>query len=814
MFDFLRFGTDGEIPESSTVEDDSPLDGEIFSLERLQAQAAELARTHRVAAQKKRGFDLLARLENNKNELVNVYRALTDAARNEPLTPSAEWLVDNFHIVEEQLREVRQDLPRKFYRELPKLETGAFENYPRIYHLAYRIVADTDNRLDAVTLEAFLEAYQNHSPLAIGEIWAFPISLRLVLIENLRRFAVKILKARRDRSAADRLADELAKYTGKEFTGRTFELLAENFDGGRLTDKFSQAFLVQFAARLHEGDDYIGYELEKLQRRLLSEGVTLEHLAHREHNRQANTQTSVANIITSMRLLSTLDWRDFFESVSRVDRVLGEDPAGAYRGMDFATRDCYRHNVERIARRTRAAEIEVARRVVEFSAKQTDDTRKKHIGYYLNTDEGLTEFEHSFGHSPTWRERVIRSLRRRPTAFYLTSIFALTFTFLAALVYFAAQTPDVSVWALICAVLLAIIPASELAITLVNRLVSVVLKPNLLPKMDLRNGIPEKARTVVVVPTLLTDKKTIAELCGNLEVYHLANRDKELFFALLGDLPDASGEIMPSDDELGAAARQTIAELNRKYEAEATALRFMFFTRRRTWNAGEGKWICSERKRGNLHAFNRLLRGLPGANYDLDETVDFEFLKTIRYVITLDADTQMPRETARKLIGTIEHPLNRPVFDESLGRVTKGYAILQPRIEINLPSASRSPFARIYSSSKGFDPYTSAVSDVYQDLFNEGSYVGKGLYDVDAFAAALDRRIPENKLLSHDLFEGLYAASRCSPTLRFTTIIRQITNPMPDGIIAGHAATGRLRGGCCRLCRTRPDKSCETVCLC
>ncbi len=757
MFDFLKFGASSETPQNFTVEDELQSGVEVFSLEHLQARAAELAATHRIAGRGKRGFDLLARLEDNKNELVGVYRALTDPAQNEPLTPSAEWLVDNFHIVEEQLREIRQDLPRRYYRELPKLETGAFTGFPRIYQLAFEVVAHTDNRLEAATLEAFLEAYQTSAPLAIGEIWAFPISLRLALIENLRRFAVKILQARRDRSAADRLADRLAEYTGKEFAGRTFELLAENFDGGRLTEKFSQAFLVQFAARLHEGDDYIGYELEKLERRLRPEGVTLELLAHREHNRQAAAQVSVSNIITSMRLLSTLDWRDFFESVSRVDRVLREDPAGAYRGMDFATRDCYRHHVERIARRTRADEISVAQRVVEFSEKHADDPRKNHIGYFLNTDEGLKEFEFSFGYSPTWREHFVRLLRRRPTAFYLTSIFALTFAFLAALVYSAAQTPYISVWILIFAVILAIIPASELATTLINRLVNVFLSPNFVLKMELKNGIPEQARTVVVVPTLLTDQATIAELCGNLEVYHLANRDKELFFALLGDLPDASGEIMPSDAELIESARKNIAELNRKYEAEETAVRFMFFTRRRTWNAGEGKWICTERKRGNLHAFNRLLRGLPGANYALDETVDFDFLKTIRYVITLDADTQMPRETARKLIGTIEHPLNRPFFDERIGRVTKGYALLQPRIEISLPSALSSPFARIYSSSKGFDPYTSAVSDVYQDLFAEGSYVGKGLYDVDAFEAALDRRIPENKLLSHDLFEGLYA---------------------------------------------------------
>ncbi len=759
MFDFLKFGTDDDIHQSFTIEDESPMEGEVFSPERLQARAAELAATHRIAPKEKRGFNMLARLRDNKNKLVEVYNALTDTGQNERLTPSAEWLVDNFHIIEEQLREVRQDLPRKFYRELPKLENGSFQNYPRIYQLAFEVVAHTDNRLDAPTLDAFLQSYQQHSPLSIGEIWAFPISLRLSLIENLRRFAVRILQARIDRNAADDLADKLAEYTGKEFAGRTFELLAESFDGGRLTDKFSQAFLVQFAARLHEGDDYIGYELEKLERRLRPEGVTLENLAHREHNRQAAAQVSVANIITSMRLLSTLDWQDFFESVSLVDRALREeDPANAYGEMDFATRDCYRHHIERIAKRTQSDEMKVARRAIEFAAANPpDDERRRHVGFYLNTAEGLSKLESSFNYSQPLRERFERLLRRRPTFFYLAAIAFLTIIFPALIIFPIAETSNISAWGLIFIILLALIPASELAITFVNRMVNAVLKPRLLSKMDLKNGIPERARTFVVVPTLLTDKLTIEELCGNLEVCWLANRDAQLFFALLGDLKDADGETMPSDGELREAARQKIAELNQKYQQDGTPPRFYFFTRRRTWNAGEGKWICTERKRGNLHEFNRLLRGNAETNYATDESVDFEFLNTVRYVITLDADTQMPRDAARKLIGTIEHPLNRPVFDAQAGRVTEGYAILQPRIEISLTSGLRTPFSRIFSASKGFDPYTTAVSDVYQDLFSEGSYVGKGLYDVDAFEAALDRRIPENKLLSHDLFEGLYA---------------------------------------------------------
>ncbi|MDH3492747.1 MAG: hypothetical protein OEM82_04295 [Acidobacteriota bacterium] len=275
--------------------------------------------------------------------------------------------------------------------------------------------------------------------------------------------------------------------------------------------------------------------------------------------------------------------------------------------------------------------------------------------------------------------------------------------------------------------------------------------------MDFKEGIPKTARTIVVIPTFLTDVTTIETLFERLEIFWLANVDKHIYFALLGDLVDADSESKPEDKILREAARDCCARLNEKYNSKDGEPRFLFFSRRRKWNESEDRWICRERKRGNLHDLNRLLRGATDTGFDLSEDPDFLFLQTIRYVITLDADTRLPRDAARKLIGTIEHPLNRPVFDDAKERVTVGYGILQPRIEVSLTSAARSRFARIYSAGKGFDPYTTAVSDVYQDLFGEGSYVGKGLYDVDAFEAALDRRIPENKLLSHDLFEGLYA---------------------------------------------------------
>lgn len=765
MLDSRRSKPNGRAPLISKLADELPIGGELLSIEQLEKLAEDIAVSHEVSKMIRPGRNMLARLGENQTQLVADYKVLTEAAeKGDSVTPAAEWFVDNFHIVEEQLREVRQDLPGSFYRELPKLETGEFKNYPRIFQLAIEIIAHTDNNFESRSLHAFIESYQRISPLNMGELWAFPITLRLGLIENLRRYADKIVKARSDRATADKFADRLAEDTSEDLSVESLQLISTTFDNRNIEEETSATFIAQLTARLREGNRLMTFALDKIETVLRRRGETIEHLAHLEHNRQAAAQISVANIITSMRLLSTLDWQEFFERTSFVDRILQNDPAGVYALMDFATRDQYRHQIERIAKKTRAGEIDVAHRAVDIAGRamtdngkaESENLRLRHVGYFLHTDEGLSALEKSFSYRLGFSEYAGRIVRLYPTAVYLTAVGVLSGMFAAGATYTALYSASYTVLVFILVLLLSITPAGELAITIVNWTITVLLKPRLLPKMDFRKGIPEKARTIVVIPTLLTNKATIEELFEHLEIYHLANRDKQIYFAMLGDLTDAKSEINPEDEVLRHTAREFCAELNKKYESKEKP-RFLFFSRHRQWNAGENAWICRERKRGNLHEFNQILRGAVETSFDLTESPDFEFLKTIRYVITLDADTQLPRDAAHKLIGTIEHPLNRPIFDESAGRVIAGYGILQPRIEISLTSAARSPFARIFSAGKGFDPYTTAVSDVYQDLFGEGNYVGKGLYDVDAFEAALDRRIPENKLLSHDLFEGLYA---------------------------------------------------------
>ncbi|HYJ47246.1 MAG TPA: protein ndvB, partial [Pyrinomonadaceae bacterium] len=739
---------------ASASEDEEPIRGELFSIERLEQFAAGLASEHKVITEPERGRDLLPRLEENGRKLIAAYRSLAEAIRNErTISPAAEWLVDNFHIVEEQLREIREDLPKSYYYELPKLATGELKGYPRIYAIALALVAHTDSRLDGEALRRFIRAYQTEAVLTIGEVWALAISLRLALVENLRRLTTRVVASREEREEADVLADKLLAMTARPAD----ELVAIVAERWKKREQLGRAFVVHLVQRLRDQDPVVMAVLDRLENDLAARGSSTEQLVHLEHQRQATAQVTVGNIITSMRLLSNLDWRDFFEAVSLVDPLLGQDPAGAYAHMEFASRDRYRHAVERIAKGTKSLELEVARRAVELSAKShkadAGETRRSHVGYYL-IDDGVLELEREFAYRPRFGEKITRAIFRHPTLVYLGMLSLLTALVAGAFAYYAFHYGASPLLVIACA-LVVLVPASDLALSILNWDVTRVFHPRVLPRMDTSEGVPETARTFIVIPTLFTSVETVRELLEKLEVHYLANQDEHFFFGLLGDYADAAREEAPGDEAVLDAALSGIIDLNARY-GDGRFDRFFLFHRRRQWNESEGKWLGWERKRGKLHEFNRLLRGARDTSF-IVSTADQEFLAGVRYVITLDSDTQLPRDAARKLVGTITHPLNRPSFDDERGRVNEGYAILQPRVSISLPSAARSYFARIFSGNTGIDPYTTAVSDAYQDLFGEGSYTGKGLYDVDAFEQALENRVPENSLLSHDLFESLYA---------------------------------------------------------
>ena len=734
------------------------LRSELFSADQMERHGRTLALMHKVSASRSPDL-LLARLADNESVLIEACERMTQAGReNRRITPAAEWLLDNFYLIEEQIRISQRHLPKAYSRELPRLATGPSRAMPRVYDIALEAISHGDGRVDTESLRRFVASYQTVTPLKLGELWAIPIMLRLALIENLRRVGARVIAEKDDRILAEYWSDQLMDVAERDPKNVVLAVA----DMARSDPPMTSAFVAEFTRRLLGQSSALALPLTWTEHWLSEAGHTIEHLVQLEAQQQAADQVSIGNSIGSLRALSAIDWREFVETLSVVENILRNDPAGVYAGMDFATRDQYRHVVESLAKRSTVAEPDIACAAIELASAsaaqaqgEADGQRRCHVGYHL-LDEGLPALESAVGVRPNAAEAWRKLGQRTPLLFYVASMILLGVLFIRPL-WLAVQQQQFSPWTLLVMAAMAVIAVSQLAIGLVNWLATLLVGPRGLPRMDFAKGIPTQARTLVVVPTMLSSLVGVDDLVEALEVRYLANREQHLHFALLSDFLDAPAEHLELDDALLAQAQLRIDELNEKYSAEDED-RFFLFHRPRLWNAQEACWMGYERKRGKLADLNALLRGGGHAKF-LRVVGDTGVLAGVRYVITLDTDTQLPRETAAQLIGAMEHPLNRPYCNERTGVVEHGYGILQPRIGISLPSTARSPYARLFGSDAGVDPYTRAVSDVYQDLFQEGSFVGKGIYDVDAFERALSGRFPQNAILSHDLVEGCYARS-------------------------------------------------------
>lgn len=734
-----------------------PIREELFSVERLEEHARSLALAQPVTQKPSAGGPLAGRLADNAGVLLQSYRTIVGATDDGgAMTPAAEWLIDNYHLVERQIHDIISDLPPRYYRQLPKLADGPFAGYPRILGVAWAFVAHTDSRFDPEMLCRYVRAYQEIQPLTIGELWALATTLRIVLIENLRRLSERMVRNRAARQEADLVGDRLLGVGGRGAEPAQAVLTAH--ERAPLAD----AFAVQLVYRLRDQDPKVTPALTWLDQRLVLQGTTTDAVVRREHQRLGAAAVTVRNIITSMRLISDVDWSELVERISLVDDVLAD--GSIFRDMDFSTRNLYRSAIENLARGSGLSEIDVARKAVAVArdAARADpagaDNRRSDSGYYLLAG-GRVAFEAAIGFRSRWRAWPARLNRVSGIGGYAAAIGLVTAVLLAVPLLELAAVGLGGRWIALLGALGAI-PAIDVAVALVNRGTAWGFGAARLPALALREGIPAHLRTLVAVPTLLTTPAAIEEQIERLETHHLASPEGDLIFALLSDWIDAATEHAEGDDALLAAAESGIARLNRRYGPAAGGARFLLLHRRRIWNEGEARWLGWERKRGKLHELNRLLRGATDTTFIAIAGQPPAVAADVRYVVTLDADTRLPRDTVRRLIGKMAHPLNRPRFDEAVGRVVEGYAVMQPRVTPSLPVGREgSLFQRTFSSMSGIDPYAAAVSDVYQDLFGKGSYAGKGIYDVNAFEAALADRVPDSTLLSHDLFEGIFASA-------------------------------------------------------
>ncbi|QRM53548.1 glucoamylase family protein [Sinorhizobium sp. BG8] len=721
-----------------------------YSSEQLAACGEDLARHGVSELPGFAPFEFRARHKANEKEIFRVYRtSARDVEAGAPITPAAEWLLDNYYVVEEAIQEVRRDFPRRFYRQLPTMPVGD-SVIPRTMAIAWLYVAHTHSSVSRETLTSIVEGFQKVEPLKIGELWAMPSIIRFVLIENLRRISSRVERSRKMRLKANEIADQLIRLNDPEKSEGILEeiepFVADN------------TFVTQLLYRLRDGLQTSGAVINWLEKRIESRGTNLEELVVAENNRLASGNATMSNLIKGLRAIDDTEWPVWVESVSHLDKALREDTD--YSDLDFGSRNKYRDTIEKLARRSGKTEIEVTETAIAMTAEDAKagnvaGAHEANVGAFL-VGKKRRLLEQRIDYKPSILQHIVRLGRALDWFAIAGPVILLTLMAMIA-VYFFLDQMDIPNGAWLIMLVLFALPASEGAVGLFNTLITFFVRPSRLVGYEFREGIPEEARTLVAVPCLISTRDHVDELVRNLEVHYLANPRGEIYFSLVSDWTDSASEETAEDIDVLDYAKREIATLSARYAHDGRT-RFYLLHRRRLFNPSEGTWMGWERKRGKLHELNLLLRGdgdtsfLPGANM---------VPQGVQYVMTLDSDTRLMRDAVTKLVGKLYHPINRPLVDPKTQEVVAGYSILQPRVTPSLTTGNdASTFQRIFSINRGIDPYVFTVSDVYQDLAGEGTFTGKGLYHVDAFEAVLKGRIEENTILSHDLLEGSMA--RCA----------------------------------------------------
>ena len=738
---------------ASSSDDDEreimPIAAEIFSADQMERFGEKLAQSHKLSP-KKAPYYLLNRLTDSEKILSDNCNILS-AGGEKSIAPAGEWLLDNFYLIEEHIRLVRQLLPKNFGKGLPTLVSP--QSCPRIYDIATEAIAHSDGHWDETTLTRFIASYQKVTPLKLGELWAFPGMLRLALIENLRRISIEVTKAQQERNLAEFWANKIqdsAEY-------RPAELIIVIADMARTNPPRTSAFVAELVRRLQGHGSMLALPLTWIEQRLADVGLTSAEMINRYNQQLALSQLSVSNSIAGLRKLNEMNWADFAESVSVVEKILRQDPAEIYAAMSFATRDNYRHVIEKLARHCAFNEQEIARRVIALSQVAQPGSQQHHVGYYL-VDNGRSGLESTLNIRYTKMNYFRHQMNKTPLLSWLGSL-SLLITALTANLLFETRQSGMG-WTLWLLLVPIVLMCSQFTMDLLSEMATRSRTPRSLPRMDFSQHIPEECGTLVAIPCLLSSRQGIDRLINSLEVCYLGNTSPNLYFALVADFLDSDSAASPGNDLLLAYASSKIGQLNRRYDqtGESSVARFSLLHRESLFNTAEGVWMGQERKRGKLAALNRWLRGAEGV-FTTCIGASQQQLSRVKYVITLDSDTLLPRDHAHQMIATMAHPLNRPFYDAAQHRVVKGYGILQPRLAEEIPRYGQSRYAAVSSSLPGIDPYSSMSSDIYQDLFGEGSFVGKGIYDVDMFTLANENTCPENLVLSHDLLEGCYARS-------------------------------------------------------
>ena len=743
--------------------------GTMLEKEQLMKHLEKIASNYNVCSKSDKSTYPIPNLLENFKIIQETYNLLNEHLKlGINIHPAGEWLLDNFYIIEEIVKSITKNLKIKKYINFVGIQNGEYKGFARIYLLASQIVEFTENKIEKKDLEDYINAYQKQKTLSMDEIWNIGIFLQIAIIENIKDICIKIYSSQIEKYKVEQIVEKLIennenkelKFQDKKFERQIFVERKNSFI------EYMSYVLKRYGKKGYPYLQILEDVVEKL-------GLTVSDVIQKEHFNIAVQKVLIGNCITSLKKINRINFLEIFEKINGVEEILKHDPTKVYSKMDYKTKEYYRNKIKEISKKTKISEIYIARKILELanknfkSSEDNEIDKKSHIGYYL-IDKGINDLYKEL----EINEKVSSNTKKYKN--YIAFIFFSTFIIsliMGYILYLKIQNIFLS----IISIILFLIPVSEIVLQLTQYILSKVVKPKLVPKMDYSNGIPEDKSTFVVIPTILKSKEKVEEMMKKIEVYYLANRSENLYFALLGDCSQSTKKEESFDDEVIESGIELVDKLNKKYLSNNIPI-FNFLYRKRTWNPKEECYLGWERKRGLLNQFNEYLlsenKKIINKNFNVNTIQNFidisykennekykkyeNILKNIKYIITLDADTDLSLNSGLELIGAMSHILNKPVIDKKRNIVIDGYGIMQPRIGINLDISFKTLFTRIFAGSGGRDSYTNAISDTYFDNFSEGIYTGKGIYDLKIFNKILKNTIPENKVLSHDLLEGSY----------------------------------------------------------
>ncbi len=716
------------------------IEGAILDEEQLKKHLEKIAMQHILKSKSNKSTYPIPQLLDNYVKIKNVYNLLNEHIKlGINIHPAGEWILDNFYIIEESVRQIEKEITIKKYTNFVGIQNGKYAGFARIYVLATELVAYTDNKINGENLEKYLQAYQTKKTLNMEEIWNIGMFLQMAIINNIAEICEKIYSSQMQKYKVRSIIERLVEKKEKN------ELQYNQITGTKLKN-------IEFKSMRYPFIEYMSYSLKKFGKKaygylnILEEevekiGITVADAIQREHFDIAIKKITMANCITSIKRIQRINFLNIFEKINGVEEILNNEPTKIYEKMDNKTKEYYRNSIKEIAKKSNMSEIYIAKKVLELCKESKLGTKESHIGYYL-IDEGRKELFEKL----EIKENKIKNVTK--VRIYIFAIFVLTIVL--SLIFAKIITNDLLEY--IFTALIFIIPMSEFVTQTIQFILGKLVKPNLIPKMDFSNGINEENSTIVVIPTIIKTKEKVQELFKKLEVFYLANKSENLYFAVLGDCSESDTKEEKYDREIEEEGLRQTKCLNEKYNNPKFPI-FHFIYRERKYNKSEEKYLGWERKRGLLVQFNEYILKHEKNKFRVN-TIEQDKLPPIKYVITLDSDTDLNLNTAFELIGTMAHILNKPEIKN--GIVVRGHGLIQPRIGINLNNSNKNLFTKIFAGAGGIDNYTNAISDVYQDNFGEGIFTGKGIYDVETFSKVLKDEIPENKVLSHDLLEGNY----------------------------------------------------------